>query len=38
VEDLKKIKSMTIDELNGFIEKHSEIDKLSFSVVTGDKK
>ena len=38
VEDLKKIKSMTLDELNGFIEKHSEIDKLSFSVVTGDKK
>ncbi|MCK4440810.1 MAG: insulinase family protein, partial [Sulfurovaceae bacterium] len=38
VEDLKKIKSMTLDELNNFIKKHSEIDKLSFSVVTGDKK
>jgi len=38
IEDLKKIKSMTLDELNGFIKKHYEIDKLSFSVVTGDKK
>jgi len=36
VEDLKKIKSMKLDELNGFIKKHGEIGKLSFSVVTGE--
>jgi predicted Zn-dependent peptidase len=36
-EDLKKIESMTLDELNSFIKKHKEIAELSFSVVTGKK-
>jgi predicted Zn-dependent peptidase len=36
-EDLKKIESMSLDELNGFIKKHKEIAELSFSVVTGKK-
>jgi len=35
VEDLKKIKTMSLDELNSFIKKHNEIGVLSFSVVTG---
>ena len=35
VEDLKKIKAMSLDELNSFIKKHNEIGVLSFSVVTG---
>jgi len=34
---LKKIESMTLDELNGFIKKHKEIAQISFSVVTGKK-
>lgn len=38
VEDLKKIKSMSLDELNSFIKKHKEIDNLSFSIVTGEGK
>jgi len=34
-EELKKIESITLEEINSFIKKHSEIAKLSFSVVTG---
>ncbi len=33
-EQLKKIETLTLDEINAFIEKHSEITKLSFSIVT----
>ncbi len=36
VEDLEKINSIKLDELNSFISNHKEIDKISFSVVTGD--
>ena len=32
--ELKKINSLTVDELNTFIQKHQEINKLSFSIVT----
>ncbi|SFV64362.1 Zinc protease-like protein [hydrothermal vent metagenome] len=35
VENLKLIEKMTLDELNSFIKRHKEIDKISFSVVTG---
>ena len=34
-EELKKIESMKLNELNNFIKKHKEIINLSFSVVTG---
>ena len=37
VETLKKIESITLDEINTFIKKHKEIAKLSFSVVTGEE-
>jgi len=33
-EQLKKIETLTLDEINDFIKKHSEITKLSFSIVT----
>ena len=33
-EDLKKIESLSLQELNSFIKKHQEITKLSFSIVT----
>ncbi len=33
-EQLKKIDSLKLDELNSFIKKHSEINSLSFSIVT----
>ncbi|WP_201333512.1 pitrilysin family protein [Nitratiruptor sp. YY09-18] len=33
-EDLKKIESLTLDQLNNYIKKHPEITKLSFSIVT----
>ncbi len=33
-EELKKIQSLSLDDLNDFIKKHGEINKLSFSVVT----
>ncbi len=32
--ELKKINNLTIDDLNSFIHKHQEINKLSFSIVT----
>ncbi len=35
-EELKKIEAIKLDELNEFIKKHREIEKLSFSVVTGE--
>jgi len=35
VKDLDKIKDIKLDELNSFISNHKEIDKISFSVVTG---
>ena len=38
VEELKKIEKMTLKELNDFIYRHKEIENLSFSVVTGEKK
>ena len=34
-ENLKKIEAIKLNEINAFIKKHSEISKLSFSVVTG---
>ena len=37
MENLKKIESMKLEELNGFIKKHKEIAEISFSVVTGEK-
>jgi predicted Zn-dependent peptidase len=37
-EDLKKIESITLAEINLFIKEHQEIIELSFSVVTGQKK
>jgi predicted Zn-dependent peptidase len=37
-EDLKKIESITLAEINLFIKEHQEIMELSFSVVTGQKK
>ncbi len=35
LKDLEKIQNIKLDELNSFIKKHSEIDKISFSVVTN---
>jgi len=35
LEDLKQIEALTLEKLNEFISKHGEIDKISFSVVTG---
>lgn len=32
--ELKKINDLTVDDLNSFIQKHQEIKKLSFSIVT----
>ncbi len=37
-EELTKIEAITLEELNAFIKKHSEIGELSFSVVTGKEK
>ena len=37
-EKLKKIEAIKLDELNAFIKKHSEIAKLSLSVVTAKKE
>jgi predicted Zn-dependent peptidase len=36
-ENLTKIEAIKLEEMNTFIKKHSEIAKLSFSVVTGKK-
>ena len=36
-EELKLLEAITLDEMNAFIKKHSEISKLSFSVVTGEE-
>ena len=38
IKELKLIDEMKLDELNAFIKKHKEIAKISFSVVTGEKK
>ena len=35
--ELKLLEAITLDEMNAFIKKHSEIAKLSFSVVTGEE-
>ena len=35
--ELKLLEAITLDEMNAFIKKHSEISKLSFSVVTGEE-
>jgi len=37
-EQLKKIASLTLDEINGFIKAHDEITDLSFSIVTDKKE
>ena len=37
-EELKKIEAITLSEINAFIKKHREIEEISFSVVTGEKK
>jgi len=36
-EELKLLEAITLTEMNSFIKKHSEIAKLSFSVVTGEE-
>jgi zinc protease len=36
-EDLKKIEKLSLNDLNEFINKHSEINNLSFSIVTTQK-
>jgi predicted Zn-dependent peptidase len=38
VEDLDKIDKLTLEELNSYIKKHSEINKLTFSIVTKEEK
>jgi len=38
LEDLKKIETLSLKELNAFIHEHQEIGQLSFSVVTGKEK
>jgi len=38
LENLKKIESMKLDELNTFIKQHKEIAQISFSVLTGEPK
>jgi len=38
LENLKKIESITLEEMNAFIKKHKEIAELSFSVVTGKQE
>jgi len=35
IEDLDKISSITLDEVNKFIKEHQELSKLSFSIVTN---
>ncbi len=36
-EELKKIESVKLDEINEFIKKHDEIRHLSFSIITNEK-
>ncbi len=37
-EELKKIEALKLDDLNSFIKKHTEIENLSFSIVTNADK
>jgi predicted Zn-dependent peptidase len=37
IKDLEKIENLTLDELNSFIKKHSEINNLTFAVVTKEE-
>jgi predicted Zn-dependent peptidase len=37
-EELAKIEKLSLKDLNQFIKKHDEINKLSFSIVTDAKK
>jgi len=34
--ELELIKTLTLEELNSFIKKHTEINKLSFAIVTAE--
>ncbi|HHD81609.1 MAG TPA: insulinase family protein [Campylobacterales bacterium] len=36
-QNLKKIEAVTLEELNSFIKKHQELEKLSFFVLTGKR-
>lgn len=38
LKELEKIKALTLGELNDYIKKHSEINNLSFAIVTSKKK
>jgi len=38
LEELKKIEALTLDDLNTYIKKHTEINDLSFAIVTHSKK
>lgn len=38
LEELEKIKALTLDELNTYIKKHDEITDLRFAIVTNSKK
>jgi len=37
IEELEAISTLTLNELNSFIKEHSEIEKLTFSVVSAEK-
>jgi len=38
LKELKKIESLSLEDLNSYIKKHTEINDLSFAIVTNDKK
>ena len=38
LKELKKIEALTLDELNTYIKKHTEINDLTFAIVTNSKK
>lgn len=38
LKELKKIEALTLDELNAYIKKHTEINDLTFAIVTNSKK
>jgi len=38
LDELKKIEALTLDDLNAYIKKHTEINDLSFAIVTHSKK
>ena len=38
LKELKKIEALTLDDLNTYIKKHTEINDLTFAIVTNNKK